>query len=237
MPTDTSIYRFWEIVNEDHGKWTASVIFRGAAGHSSLPLRRCWLQIAPPQTAVQTHPWWHKRKNILQAVPCTVNKHRHKHVENKKVKQLSSYFANSLVHVEEDVSTAVTIPPDSCLLCAWNIQVVVGQPCLLFHVVHITDVVSYGKGTQVRIGINIKQPFAQMTYWRYECVDDWNRQDYSLQPDSGCLKGKQYKKRIGGKCQIYQRLLPEEELLPMWLTTLMSLKELAKSPLYRLEEL
>lgn len=38
---------------------------------------------------------------------------------------------------------------------------------------------------------------------------------------------------------IYQLLecSPEEELLPMWLTTLMSLKELAKSPLCGLQRL
>lgn len=34
---------------------------RGAAGHSFLPLT-CCLQISPFQTAVQTHPWEHKRR-------------------------------------------------------------------------------------------------------------------------------------------------------------------------------
>lgn len=40
----------------------------------------------------------------------------------------SGYPANSLVHVEEDVSTAVSVSLDSCFLCARHVQVIVGQP-------------------------------------------------------------------------------------------------------------
>lgn len=48
------------------------------------------------------------------------------------------------MHVEEDVSAAVTVSLHSRFLCAGHVQVVVGQPRLLLHVVHVTDIMAYG---------------------------------------------------------------------------------------------
>ena len=50
---------------------------------------------------------------------------------------------HSLLHVEEDVATAVSVALDSRLLRAGDVQVVVGQPRLLLHVEHVADVVTW----------------------------------------------------------------------------------------------
>lgn len=60
---------------------------------------------------------------------------------------------NSLVHVEEDVSAAVTVSLDASLLRARHVQVVVRQPRLLLHVIHVADVVTW-EGSNVHLMVN-----------------------------------------------------------------------------------
>lgn len=48
------------------------------------------------------------------------------------------------MHVEEDVSAAVAVPLHGGLLRAHHVQIVVGQPRLLLHIVDVADVMSRG---------------------------------------------------------------------------------------------
>lgn len=56
----------------------------------------------------------------------------------------SGCAADSLVHVKEDVAATVAVSLDSRFLRARHVQVVVGQPRLLLHVVHVADVMACG---------------------------------------------------------------------------------------------
>lgn len=69
--------------------------------------------------------------------------------------QLTGGLAHSLVHVEEDVSATVTVSLDGCFLRARHIQVIVGQPRLFLHVVHVTDVMPYREDKEGEQSINI----------------------------------------------------------------------------------
>lgn len=52
--------------------------------------------------------------------------------------------AHSLVHVEKDVTTAVAVSLHCSFLRTRHVQVVVGQPRLFLHVIHVTDIMAYG---------------------------------------------------------------------------------------------
>lgn len=59
------------------------------------------------------------------------------------------------MHVEEDVSATVTVSLDSCFLRARHVQVIVGQPRMFLHVVHVTDVMAYREDKDGEQSINI----------------------------------------------------------------------------------
>lgn len=46
------------------------------------------------------------------------------------------------MHVEEYITTAITVPLNDSFLRLWHVQVIVRQPGLLLHVIHVTDVMT-----------------------------------------------------------------------------------------------
>lgn len=61
------------------------------------------------------------------------------------------------MHIEEDVAAAIAVSLDGRFLCARHIQVIVGQPRLLLHVVHITDVMTWDGGGGINRNVKVGQ--------------------------------------------------------------------------------
>lgn len=64
------------------------------------------------------------------------------HSDNFRYLSSTHYSDNPLVHVEEYITTAITVPLNNSFLRLWYLQVVVRQPRLLLHVIHIADVMT-----------------------------------------------------------------------------------------------